>query len=95
LRLEHKALPCAIVDHYGRLYGTRARDLLDGVQTSSDLGRHFGGLLYQREAEFLQEEEWASSADDILERRTKHALHLTRQEREAFENWLQSERRSA
>lgn len=95
LRLEHKALPCTIVDHYGRLYGTRARDLLDGVQTSSDLGRHFGGTLYQREAEFLQEEEWASTADDILERRTKHGLHLTRQQRQAFENWLQPEGRSA
>src|SRR5665213_3062076 len=55
----------------------RARHLLDGVRTIDDLGRHFGGALYQREVEFLQREEWASTADDILERRTKHGLRLT------------------
>jgi D-erythritol 1-phosphate dehydrogenase len=88
LRLEHTALPCGVVHHYARLYGTRARNLLDGVRTSADLGRHFGGMLYQREAEFLQREEWAVSADDILERRTKHGLHLTPKQKQVFANWI-------
>ena len=57
-------------------------------QRSSDLGRHFGGLLYEREARFLLAEEWARTADDILERRTKHDLHLTQAERRAFSAWL-------
>jgi glycerol-3-phosphate dehydrogenase len=88
LRLDHAALPCGVVDHYARLYGTRARNLLDGVRTCADLGRHFGGTLYQREAEFLQHEEWAVSADDILERRTKHGLHLTPEQKQAFADWI-------
>jgi glycerol-3-phosphate dehydrogenase len=88
LRLDHSALPNDIVDHYARLYGTRARDLLDGAQTRADLGRHFGGTLYQREAEFLRQEEWASTADDILERRTKHGLHLTAEQKQAFIGWI-------
>jgi glycerol-3-phosphate dehydrogenase len=88
LRIDHAALPGDVLGHYARLYGTRARHLLDGVRTRADLGRHFGGLLYQREAEFLRREEWASTAEDILERRTKHGLHLTAQQRQAFEAWF-------
>jgi glycerol-3-phosphate dehydrogenase len=88
LQLDHAALPGDVLGHYARLYGTRARHLLDGVRTSADLGRHFGGMLYQREAEFLRREEWASTADDILERRTKHGLHLTAQQRQAFGAWF-------
>ena len=45
--------------HYGRLYGTRAEALLDEPQALGDLGRHFGALLYEREARFLCAEEWA------------------------------------
>ena len=88
LRLDHAALPSGVVDHYARLYGTRARHLLDGARGCADLGRHFGGTLYQREAEFLQREEWAVTADDILERRTKHGLHLTAEQKQAFTAWI-------
>jgi glycerol-3-phosphate dehydrogenase len=90
LRLDHAALPNDLVDHYARLYGTRAHNLLDGAQTRADLGRHFGGALYQREAEFLRHEEWASTAEDILERRTKHGLHLTAEQKQAFAAWISS-----
>ena len=88
LRRDYAALPRDVVDHYARLYGTRARGLLDGARAPDDLGRHFGGALYQREAEFLQREEWASSAEDILERRTKHGLHLTPDQKQAFTDWM-------
>jgi D-erythritol 1-phosphate dehydrogenase len=88
LRLDHADLPSDLMDHYARLYGTRAHNLLDGAQTRVDLGRHFGGKLYQREAEFLRHEEWASTAEDILERRTKHGLHLTADQKQAFIAWI-------
>ncbi len=42
----------------------------------AELGQHFGGPLYQREVEYLIEHEWASSADDILWRRSKKGLHV-------------------
>jgi glycerol-3-phosphate dehydrogenase len=72
----------------GPLYGTRAYQLLDGARMPDDLGRHFGGALYQREAEFLQDQEWASTADDILERRTKHGLRLAADQKQAFTDWM-------
>jgi glycerol-3-phosphate dehydrogenase len=81
-------LPPDLARHYARLYGTRAQELLAGAQAIADLGRHFGALLYEREVQFLQRTEWAVTAEDILERRTKHGLHLTVDQRAAFEAWL-------
>ena len=69
--------------------GQESESLLDGAKSISDLGRSFGGTLYEREARFLAEEEWATDAEDILERRTKHALHLTDKERADFTAWFQ------
>jgi glycerol-3-phosphate dehydrogenase len=95
VRYEYPALPGEVVDHYVRLYGTRAYQLLGGARTPADLGRHFGGALYQREAEFLQREEWASTPEDILERRTKHGLHLTPDQKQAFTDWMFTMAKSA
>jgi D-erythritol 1-phosphate dehydrogenase len=81
-------LPADLARHYGRLYGTRAEELLDGARSLADLGRHFGALLYAREADFLRRTEWAIDADDILDRRTKHGLHLTPDQRAAFAAWF-------
>jgi glycerol-3-phosphate dehydrogenase len=81
-------LPADVALHYGRLYGTRAYDLLKGAAGLADLGRHFGGTLYEREARFLIAEEWAVEPADILERRTKHHLHLTADEQAAFAAFL-------
>ena len=81
-------LPADLARHYGRLYGTRAENLLVGAKGLDDLGRHFGGTLYEREARFLLVEEWAESAEDILTRRTKHGLHLDPAQTAAFGQWL-------
>ena len=81
-------LPPKLIHHYARLYGTGARDLLGGARSPADLGRHFGGNFYEREAAYLREKEWATRAADFLERRTKHGLHLTREQRDEFESYL-------
>ncbi len=85
---DYPALPRELVIHYARLYGTRARELLSSARTSTDLGRHFGGDFYEREASYLRDTEWATRAEDVLERRTKHGLHLTAAQREAFKDHL-------
>jgi glycerol-3-phosphate dehydrogenase len=73
---------------YARRYGVRAAELLGDAKSMADLGRHFGGGFYEREARYLMAEEWATTAEDILTRRTKHALHMTPAEREAFAAWI-------
>ena len=76
------------ISHYARLYGSMAHGLLNGARSTGDLGRHFGALLYEREISYLREVEWAQTAEDILERRTKHGLHLTASESEAVRAYL-------
>jgi glycerol-3-phosphate dehydrogenase len=88
LARDYPDLPRKLIYHYARLYGTRARDLLGPTRISGDLGRHFGGLFYEREAVWLRATEWAGRPADVLDRRTKHGLHLTPGQREAFESWL-------
>ena len=88
---RHAWMPSALVRHYARLYGTRAEGLVRHALSIADLGRYFGGLLYEREARYLIEHEWARTPEDILERRTKHGLHLKIAEKLAFERWLTDE----
>ena len=87
LSARHSWLPAPVAHHYARLYGTRAEDLLAGAQGVGDLGRYFGGTLYAREAEFLRRTEWARAPEDVLERRTKHYLHLDAGARDTFGKW--------
>jgi D-erythritol 1-phosphate dehydrogenase len=76
--------------HYSRLYGTRALKVLGNAASMLGLGRHFGGSLYQREVEYVCESEWAMTADDVLDRRTKHGLHLSPKERAEVESFVRS-----
>lgn len=79
-----------LIRHYARLYGTRTYNLLEGVSTSADLGVQFGNHLYELEARYLVNTEWAQSPADILTRRTKHALHMSAAEVAVFESWFVS-----
>jgi D-erythritol 1-phosphate dehydrogenase len=88
LRAQHPWLPASLAKHYGRLYGTRASVLLLGAGGVGGLGRKFGPDFHEREADYLMKVEWALSAEDILERRTKHGLHMSAPERRAFEDWM-------
>ncbi|MBX9682882.1 MAG: glycerol-3-phosphate dehydrogenase [Hyphomicrobium sp.] len=64
-----------------RRYGTRADMILDGARAPADLGTDFGAGLSTREVEYLKAHEWAMTAEDVLWRRTKTALHLSITER--------------
>ncbi|MFC0201499.1 glycerol-3-phosphate dehydrogenase [Paracoccus rhizosphaerae] len=88
LRELYPWMPRPLVQHYGHLYGTRTRDVVAGAMNLSDLGRHFGGQLYEAEARYLVAKEWAQTSDDILRRRTKHYLHLTDDQQAAFADWF-------
>ncbi|MDP5306062.1 glycerol-3-phosphate dehydrogenase [Paracoccus spongiarum] len=88
LRDQHPWMPRRLVHHYGRLYGARTSDVIGGAASLADLGRHFGGQLYEAEVRYLVAREWAQRPQDILWRRTKHYLHLSDAERQAFTDWF-------
>jgi glycerol-3-phosphate dehydrogenase len=60
-------------------YGTRVEALLDGVTSAADLGKDFGAGLTEREVDYLVQNEWAVTAEDILWRRTKLGLRAGRE----------------
>ena len=71
-----------------RAYGTRLKGILRDARSLADLGTHFGGDLYQREVEYLVEQEWARSAEDVLWRRSKLGLHLTPAAMQRLREWF-------
>ena len=88
LREAYPWMPRDLVQHYGRLYGVRTKDLVGKATDLTGLGRHFGSTLYEAEVRYLVAKEWALTAEDILWRRTKHRLHLTEAEQAAFADWF-------
>lgn len=81
-------LPPGLLRQLFRRHGLGVAAILGDARSLDDLGRDFGGGLYQREAEYLIAEEWALAADDILWRRTKAGLHMSPRQREEFAAWF-------
>ncbi|WEX07436.1 glycerol-3-phosphate dehydrogenase [Chelativorans sp. AA-79] len=71
-----------------RLYGTTARDILGEAARLDDLGRSFGADLYEVELRFLATREWACTGEDVLWRRTKRGLKLSREEAQAVDVFM-------
>ncbi len=88
LRTDYHWLPRDHIQRWARLYGTRTTLIIGKASSIAELGHYFGAGLYEAEVNYLIESEWARTADDILTRRTKAALHMTQAERAEFENWM-------
>ena len=66
-------------------YGTMLGDMLAGVSEEAGLGTDMGGGLTEIEARWMREHELAKTAADALDRRSKVGLHLSADQRAAFE----------
>ena len=78
--------------HAARLinaYGTLCWQILKGVRQRRDLGRCFGHDLTAVEVDYLIEQEWVTTADDLLWRRSKLGLRLSPQEKHALDDYIQ------
>jgi glycerol-3-phosphate dehydrogenase len=75
-----------------RLYGTKARVVLGLVKSDADLGRCFGADLYEAEVRYLMAHEWAATAEDVLWRRTKRGLRLSREEAADLDEFIAAAR---
>lgn len=93
LYLDHvgRWMPPAMLARLARAYGTRLRDLLGDASALADLGEAFGAGLYEREARYLVDREFARTADDILWRRTKCGLDMTPDQRRRVAKWVAAE----
>jgi glycerol-3-phosphate dehydrogenase len=86
-RYEH--LPGALIARLARRHGTLAAEVLGDAKSEADLGEFFGGGLYEREAAWMIEHEWAMQAEDVLWRRTKCGLHMSEAQRQHFGEWME------
>ncbi len=70
-----------------RAYGTDAETVLDGARFAQDLGESFG-MLSEREVNYLIDNEWARTAEDVLWRRSKLGLHLSTEEQVKLQTYF-------
>ncbi len=75
-------------ERMARAYGTMLFEMLANVADQSALGEDFGGGLTHVEVDWLITHEWATTAEDILMRRTKIGLATGPQTVEALSAYL-------
>jgi len=81
-------MPAKLLHRWARAYGTRALRLLEGAQSMADLGEEVLPGLHASEIDYLRREEWAMTAEDVLYRRSKLALHLPADGAAQLDDWL-------
>jgi len=88
LAARHPWVPASLLRRYARAYGTRAERILQGATGLGDLGEEVLPGLHAREIDYLRREEWAVTAEDILYRRSKLALHVPADGPARLQAWL-------
>ena len=85
---QYDAMPLSLLERLARAYGSRVGRILGASRVVDDLGRHFGGGLYQAEVDYLVAFEWGRTAEDVLFRRSKLGLHVPRGTDKALQDYL-------
>ena len=81
-------VPPEMLLRLARAYGTRMDRVLGTATSLDDLGRDFGGTLFEAELRYLVDQEFARTAEDALWRRSKLGLHLPTEARQAVAEWF-------
>ena len=71
-----------------KAYGTQARMILNTAQSADDLGRDFGATLTEAEVKWLMAREYAVTAEDVVWRRSKLGLRLTKEQITALDAYM-------
>lgn len=89
LLISYSWLSDTLAVRYSRQYGSLSFRLLENVQCIDDMGQHFGADLYAVEVDYLIMNEWAYQLDDIIWRRSKLGIFLTRAEKGLLNDYLE------
>ena len=68
-------------------YGASLAEMLDGATDEAGMGADLGGGLTEIEVRWMRDREFARSAEDALERRSKLGVAMTGEERARVEKW--------
>lgn len=90
LGVRHPWLERRLARRLARAYGSRITLVLQGAESMDDLGAQVAPGLHEAELRYLQREEWARSADDVLWRRSKLGLHYSDADRQRVAAWMEA-----
>jgi len=88
LQKQYPWMPVKILRRYANNYGRRSFHILKNASALKGLGVDFGAGLYQAEVNYLVQEEWAETVEDILWRRSKLGLESALIDIENLKNFL-------
>jgi len=88
LRHRYRFVDDRFARHLVRHYGTETDLILGQARSLSDLGRDFGGGLTEAEVRHLIQREFASTAADVVWRRTKYGLRMSAGEIAELDRWM-------
>jgi len=88
LQTRYPWLDSALLDRLIAAYGTMTTEIIGDADSVAGLGMHFGHGLYEAEARWLINREWAQSTQDILWRRTRLGLAFSAGQQQTLEHWL-------
>ena len=91
LRKDYPFLSQKWAERLVKAYGREAFVMLGSVRNEDELGVNFGASLRQKEVEWLIKEEFVTSVDDILWRRTKLGLRLSDKEVKTLKDWMSNQ----
>lgn len=89
---EFPFIQASLSERLVRSYGTKAWVLMQGANTTEDMGTEFGGSLTEREVNYLMKHEWAECAEDVVWRRSKLGIRLDKTEISTLDEWMQDNR---
>ena len=88
LMSEYPGLEQDYISALARRHGTNVRTILGKAAKVADLGPHFGGTLYGAEVDWLIDKEWAKTVEDVLLRRTKCNLEVSKAGSMALKSYM-------
>jgi len=81
-------VPFQLASRWAHAYGTRVWRFLKDVSTTEELGEDLGHGLFAKEVDYLVDQEWARSSQDILWRRSKLGFQFTDDEIQLLDQYL-------
>ena len=92
---RYAALPQDVVLGIAHRHGTTAMSILGDARAPPDLGENFGQGLTAAEIDYLVDEEWARTGEDVLWRRTKCGLGMSQPNRDRVAAYVARAARAA
>ena len=81
-------VPFQLASRWAHAYGSRVWKFINSISTTDELDEDFGHGLFAKEVDYLVDQEWARTSQDILWRRTKLGYQFTDEEIQVLDQYL-------